>query len=330
MRWAAICAAAALTASPGSTAEPTLQDQASGLIARPPSAADLYRLKRTLGADRFKALADAVRQEVFPRPSNAKPDERVMAPACVVDPAGQRLVGLVQLAEATDDEAHWRARMDEADGALKAWAALREAAALRTEQALKASTPPPDAWHAELARRVGRDQFIRTTAPGFSPPGGWADGVSPPVHEYLRMLAGAEMCAVDRDNTAWLKVEIARRGWPRISSDGGVADRQAWLLVQHADHDPAWQTQVLRLLDELKDEGETNPKTYAYLFDRVAMKHGGPQRYGTQGHCTGAGAWRPFDDEPGDLDARRKSVGLPSEADYIAGFKTICFQADGL
>ena len=177
---------------------------------------------------------------------------------------------------------------------------------------------------------MGRDQFARTTLPDMSPPGGWADGVNEPVRRYLNALVLAEMCAIDHDNTAWLKAEIARRGWPTISRYGKEADNQAWLLVQHADQDPAWQAQILVQLTELAPKGETNVKNYAYLFDRVAMKHGGPQRYGTQGHCVGAGEWRADDGEPGDLDARRKSVGLPSEADYIAVFKTICQKADGV
>lgn len=137
------------------------------------------------------------------------------------------------------------------------------------------------------------------------------------------------MCGVDQDNTAWLKGEIARRGWPRISRDGKDADNQAWLLVQHADLDPAWQAQILALLTALAPKGETNPKNYAYLFDRVAMKHGGPQRYGTQGRCIGTGQWRPDDDEPGDLDARRATVGLPSETEYVAMVKTLCQKGDG-
>jgi hypothetical protein len=43
----------------------------------------------------------------------------------------------------------------------------------------------------------------------------------------------------------------------------------------------------------------------------------------------GVADWRPFDDEPGDLDARRASVGLPPEAEYVAGIKKLCQKADG-
>jgi hypothetical protein len=328
MKWGAIAVAAVLAASPAQAAEPTLQDQAKALLARPPSPDALFRLKEDMGSERFKALKDVIFRQIFSLPEG-KPGEQTVVQACIADPAKAKLFGLSLLALETDDEGQWHARLAEADGALAKRAALQAAAGEKTEQALRGSGAASDPWRAELARRVGRDQFARTTLPDLSPPGGWTDGVSAPARRYLNALASTEMCAIDQDNTAWLKAALARRGWPLISRDGKDADNQAWLLVQHADMDPAWQAQVLAQLTDLAPKGETNVKNYAYLFDRVAMKHGGPQRYGTQGHCVGAGKWSPFDDEPGDLDARRATVGLPSEADYIAVFKTICQRADG-
>jgi hypothetical protein len=319
-----MAAALALAAASGRAAEPTLQEQAQALRATPPSPEALFRLKQDMGAERFKTLNREVAQQVLRPPGGLKPGERATC-----DPAGQRLVDLTYLAVITEDEAQWRTRMAEVVAALDKRAALQAAASERVERALGAASIAADPFRAELARRVGKDQFVRTTLPDLSPAGGWADGMSAPVRHYLNTFAITEMCAADRDNTDWLKAELRRRGWPLISRDGKTADQQAWLLVQHADHDPAWQAEVLGQLAELTAKGETNPKNYAYLFDRVAMKHGGPQRYGTQGHCVGTRDWRPFDDEAGDLDARRTSVGLPSEAEYIAGAKALCFKADG-
>jgi hypothetical protein len=327
MKWGATTVLVVLAVAFAQAAEPTLQEQARALLAKPPSSDKLFRLKQTLGAERLKALNGEVMKQAFPELAQAKPGERVMISTC--NPTVQRMTALIQLAGATDDEAQWRARMGEVDGAFKKRAALSDAADTQAEAALSKSGAVKDPWRAELGRRVSRDQFVRTTVPDLSPPGGWTDGVSAPVRQYLNLWAISEMCVVDRGDTAWLKGEIARRGWPTISRDGKDADNQAWLLVQHADLDPAWQAQMLAMLTELAPKGETNQKNYAYLFDRVAMKHGGPQRYGTQGHCVGPGTWRPDDDEPGDLDARRATVGLPSEADYIAVFKTICQKGDG-
>jgi hypothetical protein len=322
MKWGAIAVAAVLAASLAQAAEPTLQDQAKALLAKPPAPDELFRLKQQMGAERFKALNSEVVKQALP----SKPGERAYICA---NPEGWRLSGLIRLALATDDPDQWRIRTEETGAAFKKRAALQAAANEKAEQALRASGASSDPWRTELARRVARDQFARATLPNMSPPGGWADRVSEPVRQYLNDTAAVEMCAVDLDNTAWLKAGLARRGWPTISRDGKDADNQAFLLVQHADMDPVWQAQVLAQLTDLAPKGETNVKNYAYLFDRVAMKHGGPQRYGTQGRCVGPGTWRPDEDEPGDLDARRAKVGLPTEADYIAVFKTICQRADG-
>ena len=76
--------------------------------------------------------------------------------------------------------------------------------------------------------------------------------------------------------------------------------------------------------------GETHPRNYAYLFDRVAVSFNNPsqrvpQRYGTQGFCIGPGQWQPFEiEDPIHVDVRRSEVGLEPLADYIAGFREIC------
>jgi hypothetical protein len=95
----------------------------------------------------------------------------------------------------------------------------------------------------------------------------------------------------------------------------------AWLLVQHADRDVAFQTEMLRILEPLVPARETAQSNYAYLHDRVAVNSGRPQRYGTQGRCTAAGVWEPREvEQPEQLDERRAAVGLGPEADYIAVF----------
>lgn len=136
--------------------------------------------------------------------------------------------------------------------------------------------------------------------------------------------------SVDGINTVDLKKILEIYSWFKISDFGALADSNAWLLVQHADHDPVFQNEVLPLLESLMKVGETNASNYAYLFDRVAASWNDPtkrklQRYGTQGMCVAPGVWEPIpiEDLP-NLDGRRQSVGLGSEAEYVAGFKDIC------
>lgn len=86
----------------------------------------------------------------------------------------------------------------------------------------------------------------------------------------------------DSKNTAFLKKHVAEKGWPTIKSVGKRASGNAWLLVQHADHDPAFQLKALRLMEPLAAKGEVSKGNYAYLYDRVMLKLAGKQRFGTQ------------------------------------------------
>ncbi len=114
---------------------------------------------------------------------------------------------------------------------------------------------------------------------------------------------------------AWVRAQ----GWPLRSMVGASGAQSAWLLVQHADHDPAWQREALDLMEQLLPRDEVNASDLAYLRDRVAMATQGRQRYGTQGACKGPGQWEPFPIEaPDTLDQRRASMGLASMERYEA------------
>ena len=51
----------------------------------------------------------------------------------------------------------------------------------------------------------------------------------------------------------------------------------AWLLVQHADSDPAFQGYCLDLLTVAAEEGEASDQAVAYLTDGVYLAEGRPQ-----------------------------------------------------
>lgn len=131
--------------------------------------------------------------------------------------------------------------------------------------------------------------------------------------------------SVDGENTRVLKQLLDEHGWFTISAFGPRADRDAWLLVQHADHDVPFQREVLARLGPLAESGETDPRNYAYLHDRVAVAEGRPQRYGTQGRCVGEGRWapHPIEDEA-NVDRRRAEVGLGTMEEYVARFVELC------
>jgi hypothetical protein len=150
--------------------------------------------------------------------------------------------------------------------------------------------------------------------------------------EFDSRFMASRWAKVDAQNTEDLKALLVIHKWFNISVFGPEADNNAWLLVQHADLDPSFQKRILAILEPLVARQETNPRNFAYLFDRVASSFQNPekrtaQRYGTQGRCIGKGQWEPFEvEDPANLDKRRASVGLSPEEEYKKLFKDLCLE----
>jgi hypothetical protein len=162
---------------------------------------------------------------------------------------------------------------------------------------LWAGTHPDDmnpGLRAELLRRMERDQAARQ-----------ADDPE-------------AFGQVDAENLPWLKKVITETGWPGRSIVGDDGASAAWLLVQHADSDPAFQRQCLDLLTEAASHGEATKAQVAFLTDRVLLAEGKPQEFGTQA-IGRDGQWVPCDlRDPGHVDQRRAAMSLGSLADNLA------------
>jgi len=172
-----------------------------------------------------------------------------------------------------------------------------------------APPPPPGAdleLRSELLRRREADQAPRRKMrPGT------------PVDRDL----WTQMEATQRDNVEWLKQVIADRGWPGRSLVGPDAADAAWLIVQHADHDPDFQRDCLELLEKAAADGEVSRSNVAYLTDRVMLKETGRQRYGTQ-FRHGKDGPEPFPlEDPDRVDDLRAGAGLMPLAEYRKGFE---------
>jgi len=158
--------------------------------------------------------------------------------------------------------------------------------------------PMDEPLREELLRRAARDQEARRTADADPEP----------------------MLAIDAENLPWLKGVIEAKGWPTRSTVGEQASHAAWLLVQHADKDPAFQHRCLELLTTAATKGEADPQEVAYLTDRVCLAERRPQVYGTQVTARG-GRWVPRSlQDPPNVDERRAAVGLEPMEDYLARF----------
>ncbi|WP_298333048.1 DUF6624 domain-containing protein [Asticcacaulis sp.] len=174
------------------------------------------------------------------------------------------------------------------------------------------------------AMRAGEDQFHRSNSVIVQNGLIWAKNLRAESRGYLMEENVAQVCQSDRSNTEWLRKDLAAYGWPRISSYGAAMDADAWLIIQHSDHDAAFQTEVLKTLEPLLKTKDTSHQNYAFLYDRVAIATKKRQRYGTQGRCTGPGKWEPYPvEDESRLDALRAEIGLEPEAEYSKRF-TFC------
>lgn len=136
---------------------------------------------------------------------------------------------------------------------------------------------------------------------------------------------------IDEFNTAKLQNMLKNRGWFRDDLDGRGAANDAWLIAQHADRNPEFQKDVLKLIEAQLESPGVSKSNYAYLYDRVQMNTAHTDgtepllRYATQGRCTGPGTWENYPvEEPERIDALRAEVGLGTLADYKSRFKDMC------
>ncbi|WP_115554411.1 DUF6624 domain-containing protein [Xanthomonas arboricola] len=127
----------------------------------------------------------------------------------------------------------------------------------------------------------------------------------------------ASIVPVTRENTEWLKQVVATQGWPGRRLVGEDGANAAWTLIQHSDADPAFQAQVLALMEAALARQDVASDDVALLTDRVLRAQGKPQRYGTQFQTDADGrmSLQPTEDEAG-LDARRQHMGLPPMEQY--------------
>jgi hypothetical protein len=91
----------------------------------------------------------------------------------------------------------------------------------------------------------------------------------------------AAISRIYQENTEKLKTIYRTIGWPTRSKVGEEAASAAWLLVQHSD-DVSFQEEILGIMGPLVANQELHPSEYAHLLDRVLVKQGKPQIYGTQ------------------------------------------------
>lgn len=132
-----------------------------------------------------------------------------------------------------------------------------------------------------------------------------------------------ESLEIDRKHKERLKEIIKEYGWPKISEVGQVASQAAWLVAQHTYNDVPFQEECLNLLQEAAENGEADMSHVGYLIDRIRVRKGLPQIYGTQwGYKDAQGNIGPYPiEDQENLDQRRAKMGMGSFAEYAKSFE---------
>ena len=110
---------------------------------------------------------------------------------------------------------------------------------------------------------------------------------------------------------------LETKGWVGKDKVGAQANETLFLVIQHSDIKT--QEKYLPMMREAVKKGNASGSSLALLEDRVALREGKKQIYGSQiGSNTKKNKYYvlPLED-PANVDKRRSEVGLDSLADYV-------------
>ena len=116
-----------------------------------------------------------------------------------------------------------------------------------------------------------------------------------------------------------LKQLFEQYGFLGIDRVGEKGSMNFWLMVQHSDHDPEFQKEILDQMKIEVEKGNASPSNYGLLVDRVNLNTGKPQIYGTQvtyNMETGQAYPRNLADSA-SVNGRRKAIGMEPLEVYL-------------
>jgi hypothetical protein len=162
----------------------------------------------------------------------------------------------------------------------------------------------------ELIAMGRKDQEVRRRSDAVFTP----DDLRNPPPALLAYIK--EQNSVDAANLKRLEEIIAKHGWPGSRQFGSEASGAAWVILQHAPLES--QEKYLSILQKAAAAGDARSADVAMLEDRVLVRRGRNQRYGTQivSNAKGEPEVAPVE-SPKDLAALRESVGLPPMDEYL-------------
>lgn len=126
------------------------------------------------------------------------------------------------------------------------------------------------------------------------------------------------MKTTDSLNLIQVEAIINKHGWLGSDKIGSQANTTLFMVIQHSELPD--QIKYLPMMREAVKKGNAKASSLALLEDRVALKQGKRQIYGSQiswNMQTDVSFVAPLED-PDNVDRRRAEVGLPSLQSYLA------------
>jgi hypothetical protein len=128
----------------------------------------------------------------------------------------------------------------------------------------------------------------------------------------------AQMAKKDSINIKKIKSILDKYGWIGEDVVGYKGSDAIFLVIQHSDL--ATQLKYLPMFRDAVKQGKALPSRLALLEDRVSLRQGKKQIYGSQimqNNKTGKYYVQPLED-PENVDKRRAKVGLPPIQEYVS------------
>lgn len=130
------------------------------------------------------------------------------------------------------------------------------------------------------------------------------------------------MAEEDKENEQEIIKILDEKGWPGKSLVGGKANIAVFLVIQHAPL--KIQEKYLPMFEESVKKGESQSKNFALLQDRILMRKGKAQLYGSQVKRGKNGKYEFHKiKEPEYINQRRKEIGLSPIEEYAKRYDIV-------
>jgi hypothetical protein len=129
---------------------------------------------------------------------------------------------------------------------------------------------------------------------------------------------GASLGEIDARNTSELKKLLPKSGWFTNRRHGRQVTHGAWLIAQHSP-DAGFREYALGRMSVLIRSGDVDARDYALTFDRVQIRKGLPQRYGSQSRCLEGNLVLLPNEHESAVNAAREAIGWAQTIEETRG-----------